>query len=140
MVKVMEQINILTQNGLKVTKPRVTILNILEHVNKPLTAEEIYLKLQKIDKSINLSTVYRVLEVFIKNQIITKPFIKDDNKASFIINHHEHKHFLICSKCQKMVEIGECPFKTFEKSLEKETNFTITNHRFELFGICPNCK
>lgn len=136
----MKQVNILTQNGLKNTKPRLTVLNIIKQTKEPLTAEEIYLRIQKIDKSINLSTVYRILEIFIKKQIIIKPFIKDDNKASFIFNYHEHKHYLICSKCHKTVEINLCPFNTFQKSVESKTNFTITNHKLELFGICPNCK
>ncbi len=132
--------SLLTNCGLKQTKPRLSVLKVLKQTNKPLTAEEIYLKCQKDDQSLNLSTVYRTLDIFLEKGIVIKPLIKEDSTACFTLNHHEHKHYLICSNCKKMLEIEFCPFDDYEKRIENETNFTITNHKFELFGICPSCK
>ncbi len=140
MAKKLKQELILTQTGLKKTKPRLSVLKILKSANKPLTAEEIYLECQKYEKAINLSTVYRTLDIFLEKGIVIKPFIKNDTTSCFTLNHHEHKHYLICSKCKKMVEIDFCPFNGFEKKIESETKYTITNHKLEMFGICPNCK
>lgn len=136
----MKQETLLKKIGLKKTKARLFLLKILNTSENPLTAEEIYHHCQKKNYSINLSTVYRILDTFLEKGIVIKPIIKEDSKACFVLNHHQHTHYLICHKCQKMVEINFCPFNGFEKTIENETNFTITNHKLELFGICPNCK
>jgi Fe2+ or Zn2+ uptake regulation protein len=39
-----------------------------------------------------------------------------------------------------MVNIDFCPFDEYEKYIEAETDFTILNHKFEIIGICPDCK
>lgn len=129
-----------SQYGLKNTKPRSYVYNILKKTKKPLCAEDIYLKCQTYDQAINLSTVYRILDIFLEKELIIKPFINGESKACFMINKHQHKHFLICESCQKIVEVDYCPFKQFEKQIEKQTNFSITNHKFELHGRCPDCK
>ncbi len=136
----MKQDTVLTKSGLKNTKPRISVLNILTSSKIPLTAEEIYFSSQKFDQSINLSTVYRILDTFLEKGIVLKPFIKDDSKACFILNRHQHKHYLICHECKKTIEIMNCPFQDFEHTIEDETNFTITNHKLEMIGVCPNCK
>lgn len=136
----MKQEVLLNESGLKITKPRLSVLEILDKHGMPLTAEEIYLACQKHDSGINLSTVYRTLETFLEKGIVIKPFTKQNQTACFTLNHEEHKHYLICRKCQKMIEIDFCPFEAYEKRIENETHFTITSHKLELFGLCPTCK
>ncbi|QVK18695.1 transcriptional repressor [Mycoplasmatota bacterium] len=136
----MIQETLLSKIGLKKTKHRLFLLKLLTASENPLTAEEIYHYCKQNDLSINLSTVYRILDTFLEKGIVIKPIVKEDTKACYKLNHHQHTHYLICHKCQKMVEIDFCPFNGFEKTIENETNFTITNHKLELFGICPNCK
>ncbi len=132
--------DILLKKGLKQTKSRLLILDILDKADKPLTAEEIYRLIQNEEDSINLSTVYRTLEVFLNKNIVQIPLMKDGNKASYILNRDEHHHYLVCDKCHKMIKIDFCPFAEFEKQIEQLTSFTILKHKLELFGICPNCQ
>src|SRR5690554_1169222 len=104
---------LLSKSGLKKTKPRLMVLNVLQKASKPLTTEEIYLKCHKYYKTINLSTVYRILDIFLSKGLIIKPILKNNTTACYTINHHNHKHYIVCQKCHKMIDIDFCPFTKF---------------------------
>jgi Fur family ferric uptake transcriptional regulator len=63
-----------------------------------------------------------------------------ENKSVFELNRLEHNHHLICLKCKKIIDIGECPLSKFEKDIENETEFDIVGHNYEIYGYCPECK
>ena len=65
-------ITVLKKKGLKVTKHRNSLLEVLEIENQPLTAEDIFLKLKEKGISINLSSVYRILDTLVDNNLINK--------------------------------------------------------------------
>lgn len=131
---------ILRQEGLKNTKHRSVILEMIESSQSPLSAEEIFLKLKEGDVSINLSTVYRTLDILVSKGLLAKTGIPDENKALYEISSSEHKHHLVCTGCRKVVPIEGCPFIEFEKQLQGNNGFDITGHRLEIFGVCPDCK
>lgn len=131
---------VLAREGVKNTRNRNAILEILEKSEVPLTAEEIYLLLKGKNASTCLSTVYRTFEMFISKDLVIKSNIIDDGKARYELNHMEHKHHVICVGCHKMIYIDECPFGEFEKLLKNEINFEVTGHKFEIYGYCQECK
>ena len=130
----------LNKHGMKSTKQRNLIFNILNEVQNVMTAEDIYLELRRADYSVNLSTVYRILELFIDKGIALKSNLPENNQCVFELNRFEHKHHLICLKCKKVVCIDDCPLTEFEHHLEQQTDFNITDHKLEIYGYCNNCK
>ena len=62
----------LNKYGMKSTKQRNLLLNILKNIETPQTAENLYLKAKEHDVLINLSTVYRILEKFTEKKITIK--------------------------------------------------------------------
>lgn len=132
--------NFLNKNGIKNTRQRNLIYDILTSNKDLITAEDIYLKLINIDTSVSLSTVYRILDIFVDKGIVLKSNMIGTDKYVFEINHLEHEHHLICLKCKKVVHIENCPLTEFEQNVEKDTNFSITGHNLELYGYCPECK
>ena len=131
---------IFNRYGIKNTRQRNIIFNILKKANSPLTAEQIFLECKKIDDSMSFSTVYRILNTFILKDMVVKTSITEDNKSMFELNHEEHKHYLVCVSCSKMITIGHCPIEDYENSLQKTTDFDITGHKLEVYGYCPQCK
>lgn len=131
---------VLTREGVKSTKHRNAILEILEASDTPLTAEDIFLKLKEKNVSIWLSTVYRTLETLTSRGLVIKANIMDDGKARFELDQKEHKHHVVCVGCRKMVSIGDCPFERFEKMLKDKIDFDVTGHKFEIYGFCKECK
>lgn len=130
----------LKRNGLKITKSRKAILDILRESEQPFSAEQIYLKLKGKQIAINLSTVYRTLGTLEEKGLVTKLNIMGDDKMFFEYNKTGHRHYLVCVDCKKIVTIHKCPLITFEKTLEMETNFKIEGHELLLYGHCLECQ
>ena len=123
--------------GLKNTKTRGKIWNILEKSTEPLTAFDISKELS--DSDANLSTIYRTLTSFSSKGLVTRE-IKNDGKTAFSIKKEEHQHILVCSICHKKIFLKECPFKAVKADVYSETGFLIEDHNIELYGICSDCQ
>ena len=119
-------ITVLKKKGLKVTKHRNSLLEVLEIENQPLTAEDIFLKLKEQGISINLSSVYRILDTLVDNNLINKYVLGDTNKTFYEINTLKHKHHLVCTSCKKIFPLENCPLSKYESELEDNLDFEIT--------------
>jgi Fur family ferric uptake transcriptional regulator len=126
--------------GLKNTRRRDSVLHVLEESSQPMTAEQIFFRLKSQKISISLSTVYRILDVLAAKAIVLKVSSAESGSAMFEINRKTHRHYLICLGCRKMIPVENCPLGSLEKRLEKETGFSVTGHRLEIYGYCSECK
>jgi len=129
---------LLKKSSLKNTKQRSYILSIIEISKTPVTAEEIYTLLQNDNKDINLSTVYRTLNVFVERNVLFK-ILKSDGIASYQLNDAIHNHYITCYMCNNSKLIDECPMKDLGKQINIDTGYIVTGHSFQLVGICPKC-
>ncbi|SHE72303.1 Fur family transcriptional regulator [Clostridium fallax] len=134
----MEIRDLLREKGIKITKGRIAIYNIIKNSDKSLTADNIYDKCKEIGENLNLSTIYRTLEIFDEKNI-TEKFNLGDGKYSFSIKQKDHKHILECSICHKEIEVP-CPMRPVMEMLKNETGFVLTDHELVLKGICKKCK
>lgn len=130
----------LKNKGLKNTKHRISILELLEKSTQPLTADQIYLALVNHKISINLSTVYRVLNTLVENGLIIKTITVSEHKTLFELNSFEHKHHLVCMECKKITMVDECPFEEYETKLKEKMGYTILGHKLEIYGVCKSCR
>ncbi len=128
---------ILKDAALKSTKKRRLLLSILQTQNKPMTAEELLEQSNPI-LPMNLSTIYRTLNIFTENGILSKT-LRKDGKAYFALAKHDHTHHLICTVCQKIIPIEHCPLQELQEDLQQKTGFHITGHLLEFCGICADC-
>jgi len=86
----------LKNHNIKVTKPRVAIYEILENELQGIEADYIYKKCLEKDIPINLSTVYRTLELFEEKNLIEK-YDLGEKKYNFSLIRHGHHHIVECS-------------------------------------------
>lgn len=131
---------ILRHAGLKHTKQRASILKMLTESDQPVSAEQVFLELQKNSINANLSTVYRILESLASKGIVLKTSIGSDTKALFEMNSSVHKHRLICINCREMTAVEGCPLEEYEKLLKDRTGFDVTGHKLEIYGYCEKCR
>lgn len=139
MVETKDYAHDLRDNGLRSTKSRIAILEILGESKQPISAEEIYLKLKDNKDITNLSTVYRNLDTLEQKNIVTKLGLLDDDKMLYEYNSMAHRHYLVCSGCKKIVTIQDCPLTSYEKTVEEKTGFSIKGHKLYLYGYCKDC-
>ena len=130
--------NILKKASLKNTKQRSSVLKIIESSDEPLTAEEIF-KIMIIENSqINLSTIYRTLNLLTGKNVLLKT-LKGDGTASYELNKMSHKHYITCSVCNSSALIESCPIKDISEAVSEKTGFKVTGHSLQLTGICSEC-
>ncbi|MDR3600257.1 MAG: Fur family transcriptional regulator [Desulfosporosinus sp.] len=143
MILLAENINykdVLKKEGMKSTKHRFAILELLEQSESPLTAEQLFIMLRAKTASINLSTVYRTLDTFTSKNLVLKSSRVDDGKVRYELNQHEHKHHLYCVSCHKLISIEECPIGELKQTLKNKIDFEVTGHNLEIYGYCHNCR
>ncbi len=129
----------LRQSGLKVTLPRLRILQLFhERETKHLSAEEIYRSLidEKID--IALATVYRVLMQFAETGIVIRRHF-ESGAAVFELNEGDHHDHLICSACGKVEEFLDSDIERRQENIAQERGFVLHSHSLSLYGLCAAC-
>jgi len=131
--------NELIKSGLKNTPHRQEIFDLLKKGGQPVTAEQLYNQLNQNKISINLSTVYRILDTLSNSELVTKINISTENKNLYEYNCNVHRHYLVCLKCNKIFTVKNCPLVDYEKDVEKDTGFKITGHKLSLYGYCKDC-
>lgn len=124
--------------GIKKTKPRQYVLSVLQKAESPLSVLDIYNEIEKNGASVWMSTVYRILELFISKGFVTKTTLMDSDMAVYALSNHQHTHYAICVNCHKMIELENCPMDQFVPNLD-DSNFRVVGHKVELYGYCKNC-
>jgi Fur family ferric uptake transcriptional regulator len=137
-----DQASLLRNNGLKVTLPRIKVLEIFEHSKKRhLTAEEVYMELVGNDSEIGLATVYRILMQFVEAGMLDKSSF-DSGKAVFELNEGHHHDHLVCVRCGKVEEFYDEAIETRQSEIALRHGFKLLDHAMALYGLCssPQCQ
>ncbi|WP_018247537.1 Fur family transcriptional regulator [Orenia marismortui] len=129
----------LKDKGIRWTKQRKTILEVLLASNRPLSAQDIFTKIEAMNPKLRLSTVYRNLNSFQEVNIVRALNLKGKEKKFELIDEGHHHHHLLCIECDNIMPLS-CPLKEFENKLKNETGYTILDHRMKIYGLCPKCK
>ena len=126
--------------GLRVTRQRQILFEVLAEEANPMSAEQIHFRLKSREVEINLSTVYRALEQFVGKGLVLKTSFAEETKSLYSINTHEHHHHLICSSCKEIVIISGCPVEAYVMEVERSSGYRMEGHKLEIYGICPKCQ
>ena len=128
----------LRKAGLKVTLPRVKILELLEQAERHhMSAEEVYKALIEQGEDVGLATVYRVLTQFEQAGIVERHNF-ENNLSVFEITQEEHHDHLVCDICGKIVEFHNEVIEEEQLKVAKEHGFKLSGHSLVLYGICNN--
>lgn len=134
----MDVTSCLKQNSIKITVARKSILEIISISGEAINANLIYTQLSEKDIKIDLSTVYRTLDLFENKKILNK-FDLGNNMYNYTINSNAHKHIIKCDLCHKNIVI-DCPIPQIEEQIKAKTGMTLTQSHVHLKGICKDCK
>ena len=127
--------------GLKWTKQRKSVYQVLWSAKEPLNALQIYNLASKdaTGEEYALSTIYRILSAFEEKGLVEKTTWMGDGTVVYILNRGGHTHYAVCLHCGRRIPLPECPFTHIH--LEREAgDFTITGHKLELYGYCGECR
>ena len=133
--------NDLRKAGLKVTLPRIKILEILSTATpRHMSAEDIYKHLLESHEDIGLATVYRVLTQFEAAGLVSRHHF-EDGMAVFEINHGSHHDHIVCVDCGRVEEFMDSGIEERQTAVAQRLGFEIRDHSLILHGTCRrnNC-
>ncbi len=127
--------------GLKVTLPRLKILEILEKQTKErhLSAEQVYKILLSEDEEIGLATVYRVLTQFEAAGLVNRHHFEGGNSV-FELNRGGHHDHIMCVKCNRVDEFTDEVIESRQREIAERLGYELTDHGLYLYGLCEKCR
>lgn len=125
--------NELRNAGLKVTLPRLKILQILEKsATRHLSAEDIYKELIQHDEDIGLATVYRVLTQFEQASLVKRHHFEDGH-AVFELDRGEHHDHMVDIESGKVVEFISDEIELLQHQIAEKHGYDIVGHSLVLY-------
>lgn len=126
--------------GLKVTLPRVKILQILENSKtKHLSAEDVYKALIEAEEDVGLATVYRVLTQFESAGLVSRHHFEGGHSVFELMSDDHHDH-IVCDGCGKVEEFFDDIIEQQQEKIAQKFGYKITDHSMYLYGICAACQ
>lgn len=126
----------LRKAGLKVTLPRLKILEMLETSDPShLSAEEIYRRLMDSGEEIGLATVYRVLTQFETAGLVIRHHFEGGH-AVFEIERGRHHDHMVCLRCGYVDEFKDDVIERRQREKAKELGYKLMDHSLIMYGEC----
>ncbi|AQL55837.1 peroxide-responsive transcriptional repressor PerR [Abyssicoccus albus] len=132
-----ESIHKLRETGVRITPQRQAVLNYMIKSDDHPTADDIYKALVDEFPNISVATVYNNLRLFKDTGLVNElPYGDASSRFDFITSAHYH---VICTECGKITDFNYPALNEVETLAKHVTNFDITHHRMEVYGLCPEC-
>ena len=126
--------------GLKITLPRVKILQILESSTiHHMSAEDVYKALLVNGEEIGLATVYRVLTQFEDAGLVVRHNFEGGHSV-FEVSRDDHHDHIVCVKCGRVEEFRDDEIEARQTAVAEGLGFELTDHNLNMYGLCPDCR
>lgn len=129
--------------GIKWTRQRKDVYQVLWESAEPLSAAQIYRRLEETAgrSGYAVSTIYRILAAFEERGLLTKSSWLGDDTLLYELDRGGHTHYALCLGCHKRVPLENCPFEHMNPQWNRaQGDFAVTGHKLELYGYCRDCQ
>lgn len=128
----------LSELGYRLTPQRIMIVSAIENSDNHISAEEIYAQVVAKYPNVNISTVYRTLELLKRLGLVT-----ETDMAEGRVRYHPvgkgHHHHLICQECGAIIALDESLLSSLKSALLREYKFSADLRHLAILGRCVNC-
>jgi Fur family ferric uptake transcriptional regulator len=126
--------------GLKITLPRVKILQILESSEvHHVSAEDVYKLLLQNGEEVGLATVYRVLTQFEQAGLVVRHNFEGGHSV-FELSSDKHHDHIVCVRCGRVEEFTDDEIEQRQREVANKLGFELTDHNLNMYGLCPKCR
>ncbi|PYU34606.1 MAG: transcriptional repressor [Acidobacteria bacterium] len=132
----------LARRGVRLTRQRRILLDIMDQAEEHLTADSILERAQKIDPRVHRVTVYRTLEMLKSHGLLDElDLLHIHGHRHYYESHGPRDHIHVaCLRCGKVREVESELFEQLKRQVERDTGIGITVARVEIGGYCENCR
>ena len=129
----------LKDNGYRISKAREIICDILESSgHSHYSVDEIHTKTQNIDKTIDLTTVYRTLELLEELNLIEHAH-QEHGSGIYYKKEKNNSIHMTCYSCNKIFDVSNKTVEKINNELKRDLNFKEVRNHFIYSGLCNNC-
>ena len=129
----------LVDAGLRPTRQRLAVLSAVARERRPVTAQELHVRLHGKRGGPGLATVYRTLGRLAEAGVLRR-FPLAEGETAYRLCEPGHHHHLICERCGVVTEIASCEVEDWAAEVARKRGFSPTSHQAEIFGICDRCQ
>ena len=129
----------LREQGYRLTPQRAMILSIIEESDRHISAEEIYAQVAARYPQVNISTVYRTLELLKQLGLIYETDL-GEGRVRYHPEDKGHHHHLVCQNCGAIIDIDESALAGLKDVLLDQYDFNAQLRHVAIFGLCGNCR
>ena len=130
------------QRGIRMTQQRRAILRVMETATKHLDAAQLLRKAQRLDATVDRSTVYRTLQMLKRQGLIDELDLMHIHGEGHYYErklNRDHIH-MACLRCGKIMEFVSDVFEKLKRQVERDCSFQIVVSRLEIGGYCSACR
>jgi len=135
-MKLADASKLLKDRGYKNTPKRYDMLEYIFRQNKYVTARDIQLALKDKYKGLSFDTIYRNLTTFVDVDVVEVTELDGEKRFRSKCASAEHHHHFICLDCGNTKSIHGCPMENIPVDLP---GYKVQSHKFEIYGLCPDC-
>ena len=129
----------LHNQGLRLTRSRMAVLQVLSASSEHLKVAEVHRRARQIDGRVGLASVYRTMELLAQMGLVKHVHL-DHRHRHYASITEDHSHHLVCTSCGLAVEFNDCKLEKLERAIARRTDFAIEGHCMEFFGRCAKCR
>jgi len=131
-------VNKLSELGYRLTPQRIMVLSAIEDSDDHISAEEIYVQIVAKYPRVNISTVYRTLELLKRLGLVTETDL-GGGRVRYHSAEKGHHHHLVCQECGAIIDIDESTLARLHDVLLHRYNFSAQLRHLAIFGRCVDC-
>ena len=127
--------------GYRCTRPREAVLRTLFKADRPMTASEVFERLQQDCTRIDLATVYRNLHMLSDLGLVVQLSFAHEGQFRYAWPEGRgHAQYVRCEHCGDIVSLPVPSLKRLKHFIRDKTGFLVNFQSFELSGLCPDCQ
>ena len=129
----------LSEQGYRLTPQRIMILSAIENSDNHISAEEIYAQIVARYPNVNISTVYRTLELLKRLGLVTETDL-GEGRVRYHPAEKGHHHHLVCRECGAITDLDESLLAPLKSALLREYKFNADLRHLAILGRCVKCR
>ena len=129
----------LKESGHRPTPQRLMILSALRHSSGHITASEVLDQVKESYSYIDLSTVYRTLDMLKQMRLVSETHMGGDQHSYEWIDQVRHHH-LVCQGCDRVTLLDDAMLESLEASILETHGFEVDIDHLAVFGVCRKCR
>jgi len=129
----------LRERGFRLTPQREMVLKVMHQIEGHATAEEIYARVQRLSSSIDISTVYRTLELLQEFDLVVAMDLEDGQQHYELLGVHGAHCHLQCRSCGALIGVSTDKLQPLVEQMQEAYGFEVDVNHLMIPGLCQEC-